>query len=304
VNIIEEFAKLTELNLVSQQELKRLPEPSGITTHKESVNEYNKVLGTNMAANYAAGLELLWRTKDNSASTTALDLCCGPGHMSLFLKQHLGYQNVIGVDLSPYMIEIANQNANDNENSIKFQVGDVTKLTEFPSRKFDAILFSNSAHHFDRIEQVQAVLRNAERLISPRGIILLTDIGRLKTRAITEKFVELAGMEFKLLGMAHMYQDFYDSMFAAWTSEELSHAVPYDSSRRWVQMVPTGLSNYLALVSLPSDRSEIFMREGKNWEDSGILSSPGSKAAWPLLRSFIETAQFLEIDNTQKRNVG
>ncbi len=49
--------------------------------------------------------------KDNRRR--AIDLCCGPGHFTLFLAKYLGYDEVIGVDLSNRMLAAARRNAEE-----------------------------------------------------------------------------------------------------------------------------------------------------------------------------------------------
>lgn len=75
-----------------------------------------------------------------------LDLGCGPGNVSKFLSQQgKGYQ-IIGVDLSTGMLEIAKRNVPEQT----FMVGDIRYL-EF-KRQFDGIIASFSIIHLDTVE--------------------------------------------------------------------------------------------------------------------------------------------------------
>jgi hypothetical protein len=55
------FPKLINENIVAKQELKRIPEPEPVTNDPGSVLEYDRVLETNMTANYAASMDTIFR---------------------------------------------------------------------------------------------------------------------------------------------------------------------------------------------------------------------------------------------------
>jgi len=69
-----------------------------------------------------------------------LDLGCGTGRTTFPLHK-LGFTDIIGVDLTPEMIEIARELNSYFNTEIKFEIGDATSL-EFSDSSFDAIIFS------------------------------------------------------------------------------------------------------------------------------------------------------------------
>jgi SAM-dependent methyltransferase len=97
---------------------------------------------------------------------SVLDLACGEGHYSRLLRAW-GAGTVVGVDLSPSMIELAQQQETTQPLGIRYHVQDVRALDL--GRRFDlvfaAFLF-NHAHDFDEfLEMARAV----ERHLAPEG---------------------------------------------------------------------------------------------------------------------------------------
>jgi len=86
-----------------------------------------------------------------------LDLCCGPGRDSRFLSER-GY-DVLGVDLSPNMIEKAEKVAP----KAKFKVMNLLEL-DFPPDSFDGVFFCAGLlavprkHSFDILKKIHFIL--------------------------------------------------------------------------------------------------------------------------------------------------
>src|SRR5687768_12278677 len=100
---------------VGRQKLERKPEPHSITDASENVTQYNQVMSTKLALSYAAGIEIIYRARGQDSSHSAADLACGPGHYTTCLARYLGYKDVTGDDLSPPMVAVASQNANQQQ---------------------------------------------------------------------------------------------------------------------------------------------------------------------------------------------
>jgi SAM-dependent methyltransferase len=98
----------------------------------------------------------------------ALELGCGGGQATLALAEH-GYE-ATGVDFSETAIELAKQNADDEEIDAEFVVGGVTDLGEFDDGQFGLIVDNHCLHCLIEPEHRQAMLREAERLLYPGGV--------------------------------------------------------------------------------------------------------------------------------------
>lgn len=289
----EEFEKLISDNNSATQTLRRTPEPEMVTTADGSVNDYQAMMKSNMTANYALSLDLIHRTRDELSNKSALDLCCGPGHLTLCLSEYLHYEHAHGVDLSPAMIEAAELNTKRQglSKQISFSCQDVVKLSTNFSQRFDLVSMTNAAHHLPNIQAVRSVLEQAEKLAQPHGLIFVSDLARLKSSKVTERFVALVGAEYG----PHMKEDFFHSMQAAWLPEELSEAVPLDSKRHWYSIRLGGLPFIQALVGLPIGRKELYVRPSFDWEGHAFFPEGPAVHDWKFLTTCLNqgTAQLV-----------
>lgn len=272
------FQALASANNRSEQTLQRRPEPESVTDSEGSVNDYQKMMKTNMTANYAIVLDLIERTIAGNERIHALDLCCGPGHLSICLKKYLAFESVTGLDLSPRMIAAAQRNSGGERlpPGLGFVERDVTQRNLTKKAQFDLVLMANAAHHLPSLDDVRHVLREAEKSVTPDGVILVTDLARLKNEDVTGQFVAFAGAEYG----DHMREDFLNSMRAAWLPSELANAIPRQSSRTWFSLSMRDLPFFQALVGIPFKRNVLFAGQGRNWMQSGIFPNPGAEQAF------------------------
>lgn len=102
-----------------------------------------------------------------------LDLGCGTGSTTLMLKQAFGEAEVIGLDLSPYMLVRAGHKAQSATANILWRHGNAQK-TGFAEASFDlvtaALLF-----HETPTDVTKAILRESFRLLKAGGQILVLD---------------------------------------------------------------------------------------------------------------------------------
>lgn len=100
-----------------------------------------------------------------SVNGPVCDLGCGPGHVTAYLA--LRGVTVVGVDLSPRMIDIARRRHPRGQ----YQVGDMRRL-HAPPGSFGAMLSLYALIHVRR-DEVVSVLREMWRVIKPAGKLLL-----------------------------------------------------------------------------------------------------------------------------------
>lgn len=247
--------------VVGPQRLERRPEPEAITAGHEVVLEYDRVMGTKLVLVYACGIDLIARCSPPLEGGAAVDLACGPGHFTLCLA-HLGLETIRGIDLSENMVETATRNAARRglEDRVRFERGDVTRLEALAGGSCRLTTFTNAAHHLDGIDTVRSVLARMDRITEPEGLVLVLDLARLRTEKLTERYVEVVGGDYRDRGLSHFLQEFRNSMYAAYTPSEFREAVPRDSSRAWVHIVPRGLPFAQAILGFPAGRKSVFLR--------------------------------------------
>jgi SAM-dependent methyltransferase len=98
-----------------------------------------------------------------------LDLGCGPGWTSLFLAR-AGY-DVVGVDISERMIEVARDRSRRESAPAAFVAADMEELA-LDRRDFDGVLLFDALHHCPGYRQV---LRRAWEHLRPGGSLLLLE---------------------------------------------------------------------------------------------------------------------------------
>lgn len=280
---ILEFLPMLAAQAAGGQRLHRTPEPSQLTDNVDNVLQYDRVLTTKLAIAYAAGLETIYRALDDAHVGNALDLACGPGHFTLCLARCLGVERVHGVDLSAPMVEIAKRNAksqgqgtqleNDGKanGGITFSVGNATRLEGCADSSVDLCCFTDAAHHMPDLGVATAVFREMERVARPDGLLMVMDLVRLRTTALTERYINTLAYDYIARGLPQFFEDFRNSMYAAWTADELRQAVPRESRRVWCHLVPRGLPTIQILLGLPAGRAAPFVRPGWKAEEHPLV---------------------------------
>lgn len=102
-----------------------------------------------------------------------LDLGCGTGAMTRRLKQAFPQAEVIGLDLSPYMLAIAHQKAEQENLSIHLMQGNA-ESTPFAANSFDVAIACLLLHETP-LQASQHILREGYRLLRPGGQMIILD---------------------------------------------------------------------------------------------------------------------------------
>lgn len=97
-----------------------------------------------------------------------LDVGCGTGAVLALLHEKYPDGRYVGLDLTPEMIEVARTKVAPG---MEFVVGDAENLP-FDEASFDAVLCSNSFHHYPN---PAAFLAGALRVLRPGGRLILRD---------------------------------------------------------------------------------------------------------------------------------
>lgn len=117
-----------------------------------------------------------------------LDLGCGTGSTTIMLQQAFPNAKVTGLDLSPYMLAIANIKAKRLGLNIQW-LHSPAEATKLPDAQFDLITASLLFHETPPSIS-QEILQESWRLLSPGGQILILD-GNQKTIRQTSWLTEV-----------------------------------------------------------------------------------------------------------------
>ncbi len=112
-----------------------------------------------------------------------LDLGCGTGSTTLMLQEKFPIAEVIGLDLSPYMLIVADYKARIKDVPIKWVHCDAKK-TNFKGNNFDLITVSLLFHETP-VAISQLILQECFRILKPGGELIILD-GNQKTLRQTE----------------------------------------------------------------------------------------------------------------------
>jgi ubiquinone/menaquinone biosynthesis C-methylase UbiE len=102
-----------------------------------------------------------------------LDLGCGTGSTTLLLKRKFPQAEVIGLDLAPYMLVVAEHKAQQAGLEVQWRHGKAEQ-TGFPDGAFDLVTASLLFHETPPAI-AQAILQEALRLLTAGGEVLILD---------------------------------------------------------------------------------------------------------------------------------
>jgi SAM-dependent methyltransferase len=109
-----------------------------------------------------------WLDEHLRVGRRALDVSCGTGVCTVKLADR--YDDVVGVDAAPALIEIAERER--SRPTIRYQVRNVLSMTPEKDGLFDAVLAISCITHIGSPDVVLARLR---RLVAPDGILLVVE---------------------------------------------------------------------------------------------------------------------------------
>lgn len=126
------------------------------------------------------GQDRRWKKKlvqgtDVQPHHTILDLACGTGDITFMLAKMVSTGRVVGVDITPGMIEIASRKKQQlGINGIEFEVGDITRL-EFHANTFDRITVGYGVRN---VPDIACLLSEVFRMLKPGGRFLSLDFAK------------------------------------------------------------------------------------------------------------------------------
>ena len=101
---------------------------------------------------------------------TVLDIGCGNGHITREIAKRAG--KVIGIDISPEMLEQARRLYEDVDN-LQFLSASAGQLP-FPNEVFDATFCSMTIITFPSVEMLKGMFKEAARVLKPGGILAIS----------------------------------------------------------------------------------------------------------------------------------
>ena len=187
----------------------------------------------------------LARFSDLPARGRLADLGCGPGDITIRLARALPGWELTGLDAGPNMLKQAERRLADPSlaQRVRFRLAYLPD-PELHSAEWDAVVSNSLLHHLPR----PAVLWDSiVQLGAPGAAVQVMDLMRPDSEDHAQRLVEHYAGD----APAVLREDFYNSLLAAYTPEEVSG-----------QLIQAGL-----------DRLKIESASDRHWIVSGTLTS-------------------------------
>lgn len=212
--------------------MKRIPEPELMDSEAQTrayaeadFNESN-TLFTDRFGEYFA---------DCPSSGSMADLGCGPGDISIRMALKYPGWRITGLDAGPNMLKLAQQRLDQEKLN-----GRVSFLHSYlpddslPAASFDAIISNSLLHH---LPQPQILWQSIVHLAAPGAAVQVMDLFRPDTEQEAHRLVGIYAADAPEV----LQEDFYHSLLAAYTPEEVNQ-----------QLLAAGLDRLK--IEIPSDR--------------------------------------------------
>jgi len=179
-----------------------------------------------------------------------LDVASGTGESACFLAEHFGCQ-MVGVDVSEYMIQRARRKAAERHLSVEFKEGDAHHLP-FDDRTFDAVISECTMCLLDKERAIGEMVR----VTRPGGYVGMHDIcWKAETPAhMRQKLVDLEGERPETLeGWKSLFEK---GKLTGVEVVDTSYLIP-----AWID----GVNKMLGMIG----RLKIFLKAIKKWGMAG-----------------------------------
>src|SRR5687768_13945737 len=116
-------------------------------------------------------LTLIEKITGDRKDLRILDLGCGSGRHSLSLAKR-GYKNITGIDLSPTLLEVAKQTAQEEGLNIRFEQCDMRQIPA--DWQFDLVInLFTSFGYFETDEENAEVIQGMSKSLVPGGWLVM-----------------------------------------------------------------------------------------------------------------------------------
>lgn len=154
--------------------IERRPLEIGVFADIEVAKKYDKE--ARIWARYVAKSFVSVAKKWGIARGLVLDVGTGTGTLALEFARSLPGIEVVGLDLSKVVLELARENAQDSDVSsrVSFEHGDAEEMP-FEDETFDLVVSSNTLH---LIKNPIRMSDEIQRVLNPKGKFLISDFRR------------------------------------------------------------------------------------------------------------------------------
>ncbi len=136
-----------------------------------------------------------------------LEIGPGPAYVSIEIAKRLPKVEIIGLEISDTMIEIAKKNAKEHEVSEKITLkkGDASKMP-LEDSEFDFVITSGSLHHWKKPTQV---VDEIYRVLRPGCRALVSDLMKDAPKEKVDDFANKIDSKLMRWGLKHSFKESY-----------------------------------------------------------------------------------------------
>ncbi|MEB3309521.1 MAG: class I SAM-dependent methyltransferase [Snowella sp.] len=195
--------------------MERILEPEVMDTEAEAM-EYDSMDFTVVNAAFA---QRVMELGPANGRVRVLDAGTGTARIPILIAQARPSWQIFAIDLAQSMLAIAEKNVMNAhlEQQIRLEFIDVKQLP-YADCSFDGVISNSLVHH---LPDPLPFFQELKRVLKPNGFLVLRDLLRPATPAIADALVATIGPEYS----SHQTQLFRDSLYAAFTIEELQQLV-------------------------------------------------------------------------------
>lgn len=189
----------------------RILEPE-VMDDEEEAKEYEQMDFTEVNTDFALLASKLGNEREK---IKVLDIGTGTGQIPLILADFRPQWQITAIDLAASMLKIAEKQIREKNKSSQITLELVDgKKTPYADSSFDLVISNSVIHH---IPQPMVLLREINRILKPKGVVLLRDLFRPESEEEIERIVEEANLDYS----PRQKQLFKDSLHAALTVNEI-----------------------------------------------------------------------------------
>lgn len=202
-----------------------------------------------------------------SPGMRVLDIACGTGIVARVIAERLGDgATIVGLDMNPAMIAVAEQAASSEGHSIRWEVGTADALP-FPDGSFDLVTIQQALQFFP---DQPAALRECARVLTPGGMLAISIWSSLDKQGLQRPYAEAIE---RVTGSPSMHAPYgkasQESLHALLSGAGFSHVVieevrievTFDDPDSFVQLMVDGTSAGVPAMHGRSDEERAALRD-------------------------------------------
>jgi SAM-dependent methyltransferase len=160
-----------------------------LSFHDNIAESYDNILSKNRFSEILRPVFQNILLQNTQQGNNILDLGCGTGEDALFLAQN--GVNVTGVDISPKMIEIAENKTSENNlnKNLQFFCRDMESFLNENTNKFDAVISNFNAVNY--VRDLNSFSAHASSSLNKDGKLIFTVLNKLSISEVFYNFLRL-----------------------------------------------------------------------------------------------------------------